>query len=84
MFVICNFPLGNPLMILALLKVNSGAKLATAGSTVFENYRKSLIQHCERSELRFYFDSVTRDVNFNKTKIGGNAKIQKDEMRHFE
>ena len=56
MFVICNFPLGNPLMILALLKVNSGAKLATAGSTVFENYRKSLIQHCERSELRLHFE----------------------------
>ena len=24
-------------------------------STVFENHRKSLIQHCERSELRLYF-----------------------------
>ena len=52
--------------------------------TVFENRRKSLIQHCERSELRVHFDSVTRDVNFNKTKIGANAKIQKDKMRHFE
>ena len=25
-------------------------------STVFENHRKSLIQHCERSELRLYFE----------------------------
>ena len=24
-------------------------------STVFENHRKSLIQHCERSELRLHF-----------------------------
>ena len=24
-------------------------------NTVFENYRKSLIQHCERSELRLHF-----------------------------
>ena len=24
--------------------------------TVFENYRKSLIQHCERSELRLHFE----------------------------
>ena len=24
--------------------------------TVFENHRKSLIQHCERSELRLYFE----------------------------
>ena len=25
-------------------------------STMFENYRKSLIQHCERSELRLHFE----------------------------
>ena len=25
-------------------------------STVFENHRKSLIQHCERSELRLHFE----------------------------
>ena len=25
-------------------------------ATVFENHRKSLIQHCERSELRLYFE----------------------------
>ena len=30
--------------------------------TVFENHRKSRIQHCERSELHLHFesDSVTR------------------------
>ena len=65
-------------------------------STVFENYRKSLIQYCERSELRLHFwvdkswlkipkmvhfgeflkiwslrsNSVTRQVGFNRTKIG--------------
>ena len=69
--------------------------------TVFENHRKSLIQNCERSELRFLFEwtkfikkvkngqfgeflkiwslrsnSVTRQVNFNWTKIGENAKIE--------
>jgi hypothetical protein len=32
---------------------------------VFENYRKCLIQHCERSELR---------LNFEWTKINTNAK----------
>ena len=26
------------------------------GGTVFENHRKSLIQHCERSELRLHFE----------------------------
>ena len=26
------------------------------GHTVFENHRKSLIQHCERSELRLHFE----------------------------
>ena len=25
-------------------------------TTVFENHRKSLIQHCERSELRLHFE----------------------------
>ena len=25
-------------------------------STMFENHRKSLIQHCERSELRLHFE----------------------------
>ena len=28
----------------------------TAKDTVFENHRKSLIQHCERSELRLHFE----------------------------
>ena len=61
---------------------------------MFENHRKSLIQHCERSELRFHFNknaknsqfseflktrslrsnSVTRQVNFNKTKICGKCQ----------
>ena len=34
--------------------------------TVFENHRKSLIQHCERSELRLHFE---------RTKV--NKKCQK-------
>ena len=34
--------------------------------TVFENHRKSLIQHCERSELRLHFE---------RTKV--NQKCQK-------
>ena len=71
--------------------------------TVLGNYRKGLIQHCERSELHLHFDwtkvnlkmpkmvhfdellktwslqsnSVTRQVIFNRTKIGGNHKIRK-------
>ena len=28
----------------------------THQSTVFENHRKSLIQHCERSDLRLHFE----------------------------
>ena len=31
--------------------------------TVFENHRKSLIQHCERSELRLHFDFEWTKVN---------------------
>ena len=66
--------------------------------TVFENHRKSLIQQCERSELRLHFEwtklklpkmvhfgeflkiwslqsnSVTRQVSFNRTKIGGKCQ----------
>ena len=30
--------------------------VALHSGTVFENHRKSLIQHCERSELRLHFE----------------------------
>ena len=43
--------------------------------TVFENHRKSLIQHCERSELRLH--SVTRQDNFNRTNIGEKCRMPK-------
>ena len=66
---------------------------------MFENHRKSLILHCERSELRLHFErtkvvfkmpkkylkslklltsnSVTRQVNFSKTKkLAENCKIE--------
>ena len=63
--------------------------------TVFENHRKSLIQHCVRSEVGLHFEwtkvdkkwqkssiwswnlrsnSVTRQVNFDRTKNGGISK----------
>ena len=64
--------------------------------TVFENHPKSLIQNCERSELRLHLEwtkvdlkcqkwrvienlnmrsnSVTRQVTFNRTKIGENCQ----------
>ena len=71
---------------------------------------KSLIQHCERSELRLHFEwtkvsykyqkwwifasflknwslrsnSVTSQVTFNRTKIGGKCPNWNIEMRHFE
>ena len=32
------------------------ARPASANNTVFESPRKSLIQHCERSELRLHFE----------------------------
>ena len=47
--------------------------------TVFENHRKSLIRHCERSEQRSPFEclwsnSITILVNFDSTKIGGKCQ----------
>ena len=42
-------------------------------STVFENLRKS----------RMWSNSDSRQVNFNRTKIGGNCQNWKIEMRHF-
>ena len=63
--------------------------------TVLENHTKSLIQHCERSELRLHLSgqkviknakngikSVTRQVSFNRTKIGGKCQNWKTQMRH--
>ena len=35
---------------------NDTGHTETPSFTVFENYRKSLIQHCERSELRLRFE----------------------------
>ena len=33
-----------------------GVNTKVSNSTVFENHRKSRIQHCERSELRLHFE----------------------------
>ena len=79
-------------------------------TTVLENYRKSLIQHSERSERRLRFEqtkvyqkcpkwsflasfwiyyaggqnSVTRQVNFNLTKIDGKCqKFKSDILGNF-
>ena len=43
------------------------AKLKGKG-TVFENHRKSLIQHCERSELRLHFEllKISKIVHFGE------------------
>ena len=38
------------------------ARIATF-STVYENHRKSRIQHCERSELRLHFEWTKVDKN---------------------
>ena len=35
---------------------SSGTSIYIYPGTVFENHRKSLIQHCERSELRLHFE----------------------------
>ena len=47
----------------------------TGSHTVFENHRKSLIQHCERSELR---------LHFGEQKLIKNAKkLEEKVMWHF-
>ena len=41
-------------------------------NTEFENHRKSLIQHCERSELRLYdlyFEWIKREAIFGQTVL---------------
>ena len=40
--------------------------------SVFENHRKSLVQHCERSELRLYdlyFEWIKREAIFGQTVL---------------
>ena len=39
-----------------LWKFRLSPSLQPQTGTVFENHRKSLIQHCERSELRLHFE----------------------------
>ena len=46
--------------------------------TVFEYHRKSLIQDCERSELRLHFEWLKAlQVNFNRKKIRGKCHYAK-------
>ena len=45
---------------MVFLSLNAGDRHSTQKHiiyTVFENHRKSRIQNCERSELRFHFES---------------------------
>ena len=44
------------LYVLAALLVEEHQVRKEGENTVFENHRKSLIQHCERSELRLHFN----------------------------
>ena len=41
------------------------------GFTVFENHRKSLIQHCERSNLRLHFEGTKVNQKSQKWSISG-------------
>ena len=43
--------------------------------TVFENHRKSLIQHCERSELRLHFEW---------TKVKGQKLVENAKIENFK
>ena len=49
---------------------------------VFENHRKSLIQHCERSELRLHFEWKKFLKNAKNSQFGQkileNAKIENE------
>ena len=51
-------------------------------TTVFENHRKSLIQHCERSELRLHFEWKKFLKNAKNSQFGQkileNAKIENE------
>ena len=57
-----------------LLVVDLAARWSCCYSfTLFENHRKSLIQHCERSELRLHFEWTK--VHFKKAKNGKNGQF---------
>ena len=50
-------------------------------NTVFENHRKSLIQHCERSELRSHFEWTK--VNSKYQKLRFRTVKQRYQIGHF-
>ena len=50
-------------------------------STVFENRTKSLIQHCELSELRLHF-KWTLDVNKSDLLQGATIAAEVDRISH--
>ena len=55
-----------------ILVLNTESKLRLT-DTVFENHRKSLIQHCERSELRLHFEWTK--VNYKFWRVFENLKL---------
>ena len=48
---------------------------ASSHSTVFENYRKSLIQFCERSELRLHFERTKVSLKRQKFHVFENMQL---------
>ena len=51
-------------------RFNNNAMDKPYQSTVFENHRKSLIHHCERSELRLHFEWTKVDQNAKNGQFG--------------
>ena len=52
-----------------LLHLSSLSRIEQTSITVFENHRKSLIQHCERSELHLHFEWTKVNWKWQKWSI---------------
>ena len=58
--------------------------IASEASYVYILNGQKLIKNAKKISFWRIFDSVTRQVNFNRTKIGGKRQNSELQMGHFE
>jgi len=58
--------------------------IASEESYVYILNGQKLIKNAKKKSFWRIFDSVTRQVSFNRTKIGGKRQNSQFQMRHFQ
>ena len=80
-YILCDFEIKHQATIRSFAQINKMTKTTTVAEkgrcvygTVFENHRKSIIQHCKRSELRLHLSGQKLIQNAKLSKAEGKKK----------